>query len=176
MDLKKSLTIAIGVIVVAVIVIAIAAVAFNLFNGTLSAEPSPVPSGGSVSPAPGATTGATPTTSPGTIVASPIYVGGYLNRTSGMCLVTIMLNKDATPIDTSKLTMDIVCDGKTYRKVWSPVASDWTGSDSDMLLEFGEALSPQIDTAAHGIPQDRPITIKILQDNAELQQVTVTPS
>ncbi len=136
----------------------------------------PSPSGSSVSPAPGATTGATPTTSPGTIVASPIYVGGYLNRTSGMCLVTIMLNKDATPIDTSKLTMDIVCDGKTYRKVWSPVASDWTGSDSDTLIEFGEALSPQIDTAAHGIPQDRPITIKILQDNAELQQVTVTPS
>jgi hypothetical protein len=181
MDLKKSLTIAIGVIVVAIVVVAIAAVAFNLINGDLSGEPTPGPSAtpgpsdSSVTPSPGAAAGATPTTNPGTTVAGRIYVGAVLNRTSGMCLVTIMLNKDATPIDVSKLSMNIECDGQTYRNVWTPKAYDWAGSNGNTMLEFGEALSPQIDTAGLGIPQNRPITIKILQDGAELQHTTVSP-
>jgi hypothetical protein len=182
MDLKKSLTIVIGVIVVAIVVVAIAAVAFNLINGNLSGEPAlgpsvtPGPSDSSVTPAPGATSGATPTTNPGAPLNSQIYVGGILNRTSGMCLVTIMLNKDATPVDVSRLSMNIDCDGQTYRNVWAPKASDWSGSNGNTMLEQGEALSPQLDTVALGIPQDKPITIKIIKDNSVLQQATVTPT
>lgn len=181
MDIKKSVIIAIGVIVVAAVVLAIAAVAFNLINGNLPGEPSsgptvtPAPSGGSVTLAPGATAGATPTANPGTGVTGRIYVDTVYNRTSGMCLVIIMLNKDAVPVDTSRLTMSIECDGQTYRNVWSPKPFDWTGSDGDTQLEFGEAISPQIDTIGLDIPQDRPMTIIILQDTAELQRATATP-
>jgi hypothetical protein len=181
MDAKNSVIIAIGIILVAAVVLAIAAVAFDLINGNLSGEPSPGPTvtpapSGSATPAPGPTTGATPTASPGAAAAAPIYPGAILNRTSGMCLVTIMLNKDAAPVDASRLAMNIECDGQTYRNVWSPRPFDWAGSDGDAQLEFGEALSPQIDTAGLGIPQDRPVTITILLDTAELQHTSVTPT
>lgn len=173
MDVKKSVIIAIGVVVVAAIVLAIAVVAFDLINGNLPGEPTPGPT---VTPAPSGSPTPTPAASPGAGATAPIYAGGILNRTSGMCLVTIMLNKDASPVDTGRLGMDVECDGQTYRNVWAPKAFDWAGSDGDALLEFGEALSPLIDTAAQGIPQDRPITIIILLDTAELQRVTVTPT
>ncbi|OPY29869.1 MAG: hypothetical protein A4E28_00651 [Methanocella sp. PtaU1.Bin125] len=181
MDVKKSVVIAIGIIVVAAIVLAIAAVAFDLISGNLAGEPTPGPTvtpapSGSATPSPGPTTGATPGASPGAATGERVYAGAILNRTSGMCLVTIMLNRDATPVDTSRLGMDVECNGQTYRNVWSPEAFDWAGSDGDALLEFGEALSPQIDTAGQGIPQDQPITIIILLDRAELQRVTVTPT
>lgn len=72
--------------------------------------------------------------------------------------------------------MSIECDGQTYRNVWSPSPFDWAGSDGDTRLEFGEVLSPIVETSRFGIPQERPITIKILQDTTELQQTTVSPT
>ncbi len=176
MDLKKSLTIVIGVVVVAIVVLAIAAVAFSFINGNLSGEPTPGPEASPTQPgaSPGATAKATPTAIPGTPTSSPIYLSAVLNQTSGMCLVTIMLNKDATPVDVTKLTMNMVCNGQTYSNVWTPNANDWAGSNGNTLLEFGEVLAPQIDTASLGIPQGLPVVVKILQGSTELQQATAT--
>ncbi|MGA9140426.1 MAG: hypothetical protein WBZ29_09395 [Methanocella sp.] len=179
MDLKKSLTIVIGVVVVAIVVVAIAAVAFNLINGNLSNEPlgpsaTPGPSGSSVTPAPGATAGATPTVTPGSPTSGQIYVGGVLNETMGSCLVTIMLNKDAKPVDASKLSMNMECDGRTFSNVWKPSDFDMAGLGGNTMLDFNEVLAVQIDTVALGIPQGKPITIIILLNGVEIKRAITT--
>jgi hypothetical protein len=178
MDVKKSIIIVIGILVVAAVVLAVAAVAYDLINGNMPDSTEPGPTATSAPTVSGATQspGATATNTPSTAVSGPLYITATANQSSGMCLISILLNKDTPAIDASKLSMNIECDGITYRNVWTLKPSDWGYTDGDSQLEFNEVISPQVDTAALGIPQGRTVTIKILLDNAELQRTTVTPT
>lgn len=184
MEGKKLIILAGGILVVALVVLAAAFVVLN--NGSPAASPTPAPEAtpASATGGPTATQGSmtnptlkpNPTDTPTAAPGGPIIVQTNYNRTMGICFVSIFPNTGASPIDTGTLKMDIVCDGQTYRNVWTPKVSDWANSDKDTLLEPNEVLTTQIDTKAAGIPQGRPITIKILQDSAVLQETTVTPT
>ena len=173
MDNKQLLIIAAGIVVLAIVVLA-AAFFVMQDSGSSSATPTPaatatpVPATGT----PAATAAPTATPRPG----GPIIIQAQANRTSGMCLVSVFLNTGASPIDTGHLRMNIEADGKTYTDVWTVKPGDWTGSDGDILLDPGEAITSQINLNALGVPQGKAFTIKVLQDGTELQEATVTPT
>jgi hypothetical protein len=180
MDNKQLMIIAAGIVVLALVVLGAAFVVLNN-NGGSSATPTPEPAATSApatgvptaSPAPAGNpthpAGATPGPTGPIIVQANVQVNG-----TGICFVSMYLNKDATPIDVTHLKMNIECDGKTYSDVMK--TTDWGNSNGNSLLEFNEVITTQIDTKALGIPQGRTFTIKVLQDSAVLKETSVTPT
>jgi hypothetical protein len=178
MDGKKLIILAVGIIIVALVVLAAAFVVLSN-NESPSATPTPAPE---VTPAPTATASAAtqgPTAKPAgsstPAPGGPIIIQTNFNRTMNMCFVSMFLNTGASPVDTGSLKMDIVSGGQTYRNVWTLKTSDWASSDGDALLEPNEVLATQIDTKALGIPQGQPVTIRLVQDSAILQETTASP-
>ena len=180
MDNKQLMIIAAGIVVLALVSIGAAFIVLN-DNGDSSATPTPGP-GATSAPTTGASTAspapagnptqsgaATPGPTGPIIIQANVQVNG-----TGICFVSLFLNKDATPIDVSHLKMNIECDGKTYSDVMKSM--DWGNSNGNSLLEFNEVITTQIDTKALGIPQGRTFTIKVLQDSAVLKETSVTPA
>lgn len=106
----------------------------------------------------------------------PFYLHSFLNKSDGMCLVSLQLPKGADPIEVNNLSIDIECDGQTYDKVWSLQPADWCNGDEDTLLERDEIIATTINTDAKSIPREMPLRIKMMKDGTKLQEVTVLPS
>jgi hypothetical protein len=180
MDNKQLMIIAAGVVVLGLVVIGAAFVVLS-DNGGSSATPTPAPTATPVpatgmstaSPAPAGNPTQTAVGTPGPSGPIIIQANVQVNGT-GICFVSMYLNKDAQPIDVSHLKMNIECDGKTYSDVMKTM--DWDGSNGNSLLESKEVITTQIDTKELGIPQGRTFTIKVLQDGAVIQDKTVTPT
>ena len=170
-DNKQLVIIAAGVVLLAIV--ALVAAFFVLGdNGNQVASPTPGATAAPATGTPTATLAPTATPRPG----GPIIIQAQANRTSAVCLVSVFLNTGASPIDTGHLKMNIACDGKTYADVWTVKPGDWTGSDGDILLDPGEAITSLINLNALGVPQGKPFTIQVLQDGTVLQETTVTPT
>ncbi|HEY3273398.1 MAG TPA: hypothetical protein VGJ92_06525 [Methanocella sp.] len=174
MDNKQLIIIAAGIVVLGLVAIGAAFVVLN-DNGSSSATPTPAPAATNA-PATGAPT-AIPTQpfvpTPGPTGPIIIQANVQVNGT-GICFVSMYLNKDASPIDVTHLKMNIECNGNTYSDVMKTI--DWDNSNGNSLLEQKEAITTQIDTKALGIPQGRTFTIKVLQDGAVIKETSVTPA
>jgi hypothetical protein len=180
MDNKQLMIIAAGIVVLALVAIGAAFVVLN-DNGGSSATPTPGP-GATSAPETGTPT-ATPAQSGNptqSFVSTPGPTGPIIVQANvqvngtGICFVSMYLNKDATPIDVSHLKMNIECNGNTYSDVMK--STDWGNSNGNSLLEPDEVITTQKDTKAVGIPQGRTFTIKVLQDGAVLKETSVTPT
>jgi hypothetical protein len=180
MDNKQLMIIAAGIVVLALVAIGAAFVVLN-DNGGSSATPTPAPEATDMP-----TTG-TPTTTPAqsgnptqSFVPTPGPTGPIIVQANvqvngtGICFVSMYLNKDESPIDVTHLKMNIESNGNTYSDVMKTI--DWSNSNGNSLLEQKEAITTQIDTKALGIPQGRTFTIKVLQDGAVLKETSVTPA
>jgi len=180
MDNKQLMIIAAGIVVLALVAIGAAFIVLN-DNGGTSATPTPGPgataapstSGSTATPGatgnPTQTPGATPGPTGPIIIQANVQVNG-----TGICFVSMYLNKDTTPIDISHLKMNIESDGRTYSDVMK--STDWGNSNGNSLLESDEVVTTQIDTKTLGVPQGRTFTIKVLQDGAVIQEKAVTPT
>jgi hypothetical protein len=180
MDNKQLMIIAAGIVVLALVVIGAAFIVMN-DNGGSSATPTPGPGatpaqttgGSTASPAPAGNSTQTPGATPGPTGPIIIQANVQVNGT-GICFVSMYLNKDTTPIDVSHLKVNIESDGRTYSDVMKSM--EWDNSNGNSLLESKEAITTQIDTKALGVPQGRTFTIKVLQDGAVIQEKAVTPT
>ncbi len=177
MEQKNLIILAAGIVVVAIIVLAVAIFALNIFGGNPSATPTPAPAS-SPTPGPsGATASVTPaagasaTPRPG----GPLIAEARIDRNSSIIYVTMYPNLGATPIDASKLSIQVMTGGQTYSSGWVLKPEDWVSSNGNTLLESNEQIVAQFNTRALGIPQGQGMTVKVLQDGTELTQSAVTP-
>ena len=142
---------------------------------TATQEPTP-----EATPIPTVTPDPTPaiTATPGPVISvdGPFYMHTSLSRSDGKCLVSLRLPKGAEKVDVSKLSIDIICNGKTYGSVWKPKLMDWCNADNDTLLENEEIIAAVIDTTKKDIPQGTPLTILVMNEGSEVQRLTVAPA
>lgn len=179
---RKLIITALSIILVAIVLVVVAVAAFNALGGkqllsgtTPTAIPAPV---SEATATPTAAPAPTVTMAPGPAASTSnsLYMYATLNKTSGKCLVSLKLLKDAASVDVSKLGMNILCDGQSYSNLWSLKPMDWNNANGNTLLEPDEIIVATVDTSAKGIPQGKPLTIQFMKDGLVLQDLTVVPS
>ncbi|MGA9140432.1 MAG: hypothetical protein WBZ29_09425 [Methanocella sp.] len=186
-DRKKILLIGIAIGLGILILIILASIAFSVLSKGTPGEATPVPS---VTPEPADTPTATPepTATPSPAPTSglvygdngPFRMSAYLKGSTGESRVMFSLNPGAAYVEASKLTISILCDGRTYDKVWTIRPMDWAkpegSTDNDTMLEYDESIVADINTANLGIPQGKPMTIMVLRNGDLMQQLAVAPT
>jgi hypothetical protein len=183
-DRKKLLLIGVSIGLGIVILIALAAIAFTALGNKGPGNATPVPT---VTPepseAPTVTPAPAPTLAPATEQAystdGPFLMSAFLKGSTGESRVMLKLSPGAAYVNVSKLTISILCDGKMYDNVWTIRPMDWAKadmSDNDSILEYDESIVADIDTAKLGIPQGKPLTIKVTRNGDLMQQVAVAPT
>jgi hypothetical protein len=183
MDRKKIKNIAIGTVLGTIVLLVIVVAALTLLNKAPVATPTPTP-------APAATPTTVPTATPAptvTPVPAPesgqVYslgdhflMSAFLNGNSGQCRVRLTLAPGAVNVTVSNLTMSIVCDGRTYDNVWTLKPMDWDVPSVDSILGLYDGIVADIDTVKQGIPQGRPLTIKVLRNADFYQEISLAPT
>ena len=182
MDRKKMKNIAIGTTLGVIVVLVIAVVVLTVMNKpAATATPTPAPS---ATPTPVPTATPTPTSTPEPAPASgQVYSQGdhflmsaLLNGNTGQCRVRLTLAPGAVNQTVSNLTMSVVCDGRTYDNVWTLKPMDWDTQTNDTVLGLNNGIVADIDTKKLGIPQGRPITIKVLRNADFYQEISLAPT
>jgi hypothetical protein len=181
MDRKKIKNIALGTILGTAIVLVIVVAALTLLNKAPAATPTPVPTatpGPTATPAPTPAPTATPTPAPSSGRAysydGPFQMNAFLKN--GQLIVGISLTPGAATVNVSNLSISVVCDGRTFDNVWTILPRDWDNFHGDTILKPDDNIAATIDTVALGIPQDRPLTIKVTRNGDFYQQVSVAPT
>jgi hypothetical protein len=184
---KKMMLIGISVILGSIILVAIAIVAFSMLGKGSGGAATPTPIVGT--PTPTVTPTPTPTPVP-TPTPTPEPTGGWaysydgpfilrarLNGVNGQCVVGLNVPAVIGPsVNVSNIYMNVVCDGRTYERVWTLKGMDWNNADNDLMLEPEENIATYIDTVKLGISQGRPITIKLYKNGDFLQEIAVAPT
>lgn len=186
-DRKKLLLIGVSIGLGIVILIALAAIAFTALGNkgpgnatpvpTVTPEPSEAPT---VTPAPTATPAPTPATGQVYNNDGPFLMSAFLKGSTGESRVMFKLSPGAAVQEVNKLSISILCDGKTYDNVWRLKQMDWAkpdgSTDNDTILEYDESIVADINTVALGIPQGKPLTIMVLKNGDLMQQIAVAPT
>jgi hypothetical protein len=183
MDRKKVKNIAIGTILGTVIVLVIVVAALTLLNKAPAATPTPTPApaatptpGPTATPAPTATPVPTPASGQVYTTGDHFLMGAFLKGNTGQCRVMLTLAPGAVNQEVKNITMSVVCDGKTYDNVWTLKTMDWSKEDGDSILEPDEGIVADIDTVKLGIPQGKPLTIKVTRNGDFFQEISVAPT
>ena len=97
-----------------------------------------------------------------------------------MLVVGITLSPGAANVNVSNLSISIVCDGKTYPNVWTIRPMDWDNAEAhyhgNTTLTPDDNVVPILDTVKLGIPQGKPLTVKITRNGDFFQEISVAPS
>ena len=183
MDRKKIKNIAIGTVLGTVVLLVIVVAALALVNKAPAATPTPAPT---VAPGPTATPAPTPvpTATPTPVPASgrvynmdgPFKLSALFKGDSGQLIVGITVAPGAANVNVSNLSISIVCDGHTYENVWTVLPKDWDNYHGNTTLTSGDNIAPIIDTKSLGIPQGKPLTVKITRNMDFYQQISVAPT
>lgn len=185
-DRKKLVLIGVSIAIGILILIILASVAFSVL-GKNAPSPTPVPT---VTPEPTVeptvTPAPTPTPSPapqsGQVFSNdgPFLMSAFLKGSTGEARIMFKLSPGAAVQEVSKLSISILCEGKTYDNVWTLKPMDWArpagSTDNDTVLEYEESIVADIDTAKLGIPQGKPLTIMVTRNSDLMQQVAVAPT
>lgn len=184
-DRKKLVLIGISIAIGILILIVLASVAFSVLGNRGAGNATPVPTvtpEPTTEPEPTPTPAPTPSPSPvpatGQVFSNdgPFFMNAFLKGSTGEARVMLTLSPGAAIVNVSKLTISVVCDGQTYDNVWSLKLMDWSKTDNDAILEYDEGIVADIDTVKLGIPQGKPLTIKVLKNGDLMQQVAVAPT
>jgi hypothetical protein len=187
-DRKKIKNIAIGTVLGVVVLLVIAIAALTVLNpgSSPSATPTPTPApsatpAASVTPAPTPAPTPVPTEKPaqtGWVYSNTdqLQLSGLLKADSGMLIVGITITPGSAPVNVSNLTVNIVCDGQTYDRVYTIGAKEWDLWDGTTMLRVGVNIAAKIDTIKAGIPQGRPMTVKITRNGDPYGQFTLAPT
>jgi hypothetical protein len=186
-DRKKIKNIILGTVLGVIVLLVVAIAALTILNpgSSPAATPTPTPKP-SVTPVPSVTPSPTPapTATPTPIPSGWVYsntdqlqLSGLLKADSGILIMGITITPGSAPVNVSNLTVNIVCDGKTYDRVYTFGKKDWGELfDGTYMLRVGVDLSVKIDTIAAGIPQGRPMTVKITRNSDPYGQFTLAPT
>lgn len=180
-DRKKLVLIGISIGLGILILIIIASVAFSALgkNGSATPVPSVTPE-----PTPEPTATPVPTPSPSPVPTSgqvysndgPFFMRVLLNGDSGQLVVGLSLSPGAPNVVVSGINISIECDGQTYSNVWGLKPMDWNSANNNTVLEQDEKIATILDTKALGIPQGKPLTVKVTINGDLIQQVAVAPT
>jgi hypothetical protein len=183
MDRKKIKNIAIGTIVGTIVLLVVVVAFLTLVNKAPAATPTPVPT---VTPGPTVTPSITPAPTATPIPAPPsgrVYnmngpfkLSALYKGDSGQLIVGITVAPGAAAVNVSNLSISIVCDGRTFDNVWTIKPKDWDNFHGDTNLRSDDNVAPIIDTAALGIPQGKPLTVKITRNRDFFQEISVSPT
>jgi hypothetical protein len=183
MDRKKIKNIAIGTVLGTIVLLVIVVAALTLLNKAPAATPSPTPVP-TVTPTPASTATPAPTATPVPTPASgQVYsqgdhflISAFLNGNTGQCRVRLSLAPGAVNVTVSNLTMTVVSDGQTFEKAWTLKPMDWDRPSTDSVLGLDDAIVADIDTVKLGIPQGKPLTIKVFRNMDFFQEIQVAPT
>jgi hypothetical protein len=182
-DSRKIKNILIGTVIGTVILLVIIVGALTLLNKAPAATPSPTPAPEATAtpvptatPAPTATPVPTPASGNVPSIGDHFYITGNLEGNSGVCQIKFTLAPGAVSVNASNLTMSIVCDGRTYDNAWTIRPMDWTPPQAGTILGPDNAIVAVIDTKNLGIPQGRPLTMKVYRNGDFYQEISVAPT
>jgi hypothetical protein len=181
MDRKKIKNIAIGTVLGTIVLLVVIVAALTLLNnGTATPTPAPTATPGptatpTVTPVPTATP--TPAPESGRVYnRDGQFVLSALLKGDGHLIVGITVAPGAANVNVSNLSISIVCDDRTFDKVWTLKPMDWDNYHGNTTLTREDNIAPTIDTKALGIPQGKPMTIKVLRNGDFYQQISVAPT
>ncbi|HEY3273729.1 MAG TPA: hypothetical protein VGJ92_08210 [Methanocella sp.] len=181
MDRKKIKNIIIGTVVGTIVLLVIVVAVLTLVNKAPAATPTPVPT---ITPVPTVTPTPVPTVTPTPAPQSGrVYnmdgqfkLSALLKGDSGQLIVGITVAPGYAPVNVSNLSISIVCDGRTFDNVWTIKPKDWDNYDGDTTLRSDDNVAPIINTTALGVPQGRPLTVKVIRNGDVYQQISVAPT
>ena len=182
MDRKKLKNIAIGTVLGVVVLLVIAFAALTLLNHGAGATPTPTPAPSAtptMAPTPTPAPAATPTPIPSGRVysdADQLRLSAYINGNSGILQVGITVAPGAANVNVSNLSISLVCEGKNYPNVWTIRPMDWDNWHGNYVLTSSDNVAPTIDTKKLGIPQGKPLTIKVTRNSDPYGEVSVAPT
>lgn len=183
LDRKKLKNIAIGTVLGVVVLLAIAVAALTVLNNGPTATPTPAPAAtpgptATPAPTPAPTPTPTPVPSSGRVYNNdgPFMLSALYRGDTGQLIVGITVPPGAPSVNVSNLSISIVCDGNSFDNAWTIKPKDWDIYSSDSILRPEVNIAPVIDTKALGIPQDKPLTIKIMRNGDLYQQIAVAPT
>jgi|AGTN01.2.fsa_nt_gi hypothetical protein len=174
--------IAIGTVIGVVVLLILVVAALTLLNNG-EAAPTPTPTPTPV-PSPTPTPTPTPTVTPTPIPDEWAYsdegqlrLSARLNGNTGQLSVGITIAPGGAKVNVSNLKISIECEGQTYQDVWSLKPMDWSPPNTDnTTLSSDYNIAPRIDTKKLGIPQGKPLTIKVTRNTDPYGQVSVAPT
>jgi hypothetical protein len=183
MDRKKIKNIAIGTVLGTVVLLVIVVAALTLMNKAPAATPTPVPTATPIptaTPTPTPIPTATPTPAPDTgrvySNTDQFTLSALLKGDTGMLIVGITVAPGAAPVNVSNLSINIACDGQTFNNVWTIKTKDWDYFDGTTTLRTGVNVAPIIDTKALGIPQGKPMIVKVTRNGDYYGQISLAPT
>jgi hypothetical protein len=183
MDRKKLKNIAIGTVLGTVVLLVIAVAALALLNNGPAATPTPTPTPiPTATPVPTVTPTPAPTPTP-VPQSGRVYnqdgqfrLSALLKGDTGYLIVGITVGPGMANVNVSNLSISVVCEDRTFDNVWTIKPMDWDNYHGNTTLTKDDNVAPTIDTKALGIPQGKPLTVKVLRNGDFYQQISVSPT